>query len=64
MPGQVRALGAAVGDLVEADAPVITLEAMKMEHAVGAGVGGRLAELRVEVGDQVQRGQVLAIIEP
>jgi biotin carboxyl carrier protein len=64
MPGQVRAIAASTGDIVAAGAPVVTLEAMKMEHTVVAGTEGHLAEILVELGDQVQRGQILAVIEP
>ena len=54
----------AIGDAVEAGDPIVTLEAMKMEHVVTAPIAGRLAELRVRPADQVARGQVLAIVEP
>ena len=53
-----------VGEPVEAGDPIVTLEAMKMEHVVTAPIAGRLAELRVRPADQVTRGQVLAIVEP
>ena len=36
MPGAVLAVHVAVGATVEAGDPVVTLEAMKMEHAVVA----------------------------
>jgi 3-methylcrotonyl-CoA carboxylase alpha subunit len=64
MPGQVLAIGAAAGTAVEAGDPVVTLEAMKMEHGVAATSPGRVVELLVRVGDQVQRGQRLAVVEP
>jgi biotin carboxyl carrier protein len=48
----------AIGD------PIITLEAMKMEHAVTAAIAGRITEIVVRPADQVTRGQVLAVIEP
>jgi biotin carboxyl carrier protein len=41
----------------------VTLEAMKMEHAVAAPMDGRLAQLLVRAGDQVTRGQLLAVLE-
>ena len=47
-----------------AGAPIVTLEAMKMEHGVVAPMAGRLAELRIAAGDQVTRGQVLGVVEP
>jgi acetyl-CoA/propionyl-CoA carboxylase biotin carboxyl carrier protein len=64
MPGAVVSVYRELGDAVEAGDPVVTLEAMKMEHVVKAPIPGRLAELRVRPGEQVARGQVLAIIEP
>jgi excisionase family DNA binding protein len=64
MPGQVLAIGPAVGSAVDAGDPVITLEAMKMEHVVATPGPGRLADVLVRVGDQVQRGQRLAVVEP
>jgi propionyl-CoA carboxylase alpha chain len=64
MPGQVLSIGAVVGAVVEAGETVVTLEAMKMEHAVTAPSAGRVADVYVHVGDQVVRGQQLAIVEP
>ncbi len=40
---------------------VVTVEAMKMEHALSAPVDGTV-ELLVAVGDQVKVGQTLARI--
>ncbi|MFT4042229.1 MAG: biotin carboxylase N-terminal domain-containing protein [Gordonia sp. (in: high G+C Gram-positive bacteria)] len=64
MPGNVLAVHAALGDQVEEGVPFIVLEAMKMEHTVNAPETGRVAELLVGVGDQVQGGALLARIEP
>ena len=64
MPGAVLRVHAAAGQAVEAGDPIVTLEAMKMEHVVAATVAGRLGEVRVGPADQVTRGQLLAIIEP
>ena len=64
MPGAVIAVHWSAGDRVEAGAPIVTLEAMKMEHAVLAPVDGTLTEIGVRAGDQVTRGQVLAVVEP
>ena len=63
MPGAVLAVHAAVGAEVAAGDPVVTLEAMKMEHVVAAPRPGRITDLRVRPGDQVTRGQVLAALE-
>jgi acetyl-CoA carboxylase carboxyltransferase component len=49
---------------VAAGAPVVVLEAMKMEHDVLADVDGVVRELAVTVGQAVQEGQPLATLEP
>ncbi len=59
MPGSVVALGVADGEPVAAGELVVTVEAMKMEHALAAPVEG-VVELLVAVGDQVKVGQPLA----
>jgi acetyl-CoA/propionyl-CoA carboxylase biotin carboxyl carrier protein len=64
MPGSVIAIHATSGDALSAGDPVVTIEAMKMEHAVTAPIDGHLTELAVTLGDQVTRGQALAAIEP
>ena len=64
MPGSVLTVHAAAGAAVAAGDPVVTLEAMKMEHAVVAPIDGHLTDLRVGTGEQVARGQVLGIVEP
>jgi len=64
MPGNVIRLGAAVGDRVSAGQPVLWLEAMKMEHTIAAPVAGVLSALNVEVGRQVELGEVLAVVDP
>ena len=61
MPGSVVAVGVADGDRVDAGTVVVTVEAMKMEHALTAPVDG-VVELLVAVGDQVKVGQPLARI--
>ena len=64
MPGSILTVHVAVGQTVDAADPIVTLEAMKMEHGVAAPIGGRVAELRARPGDQVARGDVLAVVEP
>lgn len=61
MPGAVVAVGVTDGAEVTAGAVVVTVEAMKMEHALSAPVDG-VVELLVAVGDQVKVGQPLARI--
>ena len=61
MPGSVVAVGVQDGQRVAAGAVVVTVEAMKMEHALAAPVDG-VVELLVAVGHQVKVGQPLARI--
>ena len=64
MPGAVLRVHGTVGQAVTAGDPVVTLEAMKMEHVVISPIAGRIVEVRVHAGDQVGRGQLLALVEP
>jgi acetyl-CoA carboxylase biotin carboxylase subunit len=64
MPGRIVSVGAAVGDKVVRGQAIVTLEAMKMEHALTAPFDGALADLNAKAGDQVSEGVVLARIEP
>ncbi len=64
MPGAVLAVHVVTAQAVEAGDPMVTLEAMKMEHIVTAPFAGRIADIRVRPGDQVSRGQRLATVEP
>ncbi|MGH3959645.1 acetyl/propionyl/methylcrotonyl-CoA carboxylase subunit alpha [Mycobacterium sp.] len=61
MPGSVVAVGVDDGAEVTAGTVVVTVEAMKMEHALTAPVDG-VVELLVAAGDQVKVGQSLARI--
>ena len=63
MPGSVIRLGAEVGAEVTAGQPILWLEAMKMEHKIVAPAAGVLTELNVAVGQQVEVGAVLAVVE-
>ena len=60
MPGKVIALLAEAGAPVARDAPLLIVEAMKMEHTVRAPQAGLLQAYRVAVGDQVAMGEQLA----
>ncbi len=62
MPGSVVSVLVASGDRVEADQPLLIVEAMKMEHVLTAPSAG-IARLDAAIGDHVERGQLLAAIE-
>ena len=64
MPGVVTRLHTAEGEQVAAGAPVVTLEAMKMQHEIRAPVAGVVTRLDTAQGDQVDAGAVLAVVDP
>jgi 3-methylcrotonyl-CoA carboxylase alpha subunit len=63
MPGRIIAVEVAAGDSVTKGQKLLTLEAMKMEHALIAPFDGVVAELNAGTGDQVQVDALLAKIE-
>jgi len=64
MPALVVATPLKVGAEVEAGAPVLVLESMKMETVLRAPFRARLRECVVSVGSQVQTGAPLLRLEP
>jgi len=63
-PALVVATPAQVGDVVAAGAPVVVLESMKMETVLVAPIAGRVKELMVITGSQVETGAPLVRLEP
>ena len=63
LPGVSRKLMCKPGDSVEVDAPVVVLEAMKMENEIKAPVAGTIAEFFVVEGDSVNTGDNLFRID-
>ncbi len=51
------------GDLVRPGQALAVLEAMKMEHLVCAGAGGRVVKIAVEAGQTVAEGQPVVFLE-
>jgi 3-methylcrotonyl-CoA carboxylase alpha subunit len=64
MPGKVIAVTTSIGARVERGAPLLVMEAMKMEHTIVAPADGVVAELLYGVGDQVAEGAELVRFEP
>ena len=63
MPGKVTAVEVAQGEKVAKGQRLLTLEAMKMEHALTAPFDGTVAELSATAGTQVKEGQLLVRVE-
>jgi biotin carboxyl carrier protein len=62
MPGLLKRVHVREGDVVERDAAVVTLEAMKMENEIRAPSAGRIARLGASEGAKVEGGALLALI--
>lgn len=63
MVGKIVAVTVKVGDKVEENDQIATLEAMKMEMPVVAPVGGVIKEIRVSPGQEVEAEGIIAVIE-
>jgi 3-methylcrotonyl-CoA carboxylase alpha subunit len=63
MPGKVTAIDVSPGEKVAKGQRLLTLEAMKMEHALTAPFDGTVAELHAKTGAQVTEGQLLVKVD-
>jgi acetyl/propionyl-CoA carboxylase alpha subunit len=64
MPGKVTQLSVQPGDTVVKGQALLTLEAMKMEHALTAPFDGKVETVAAALGDQVSEGAVLVKLAP
>ena len=63
MPGLVVRVAVEEGGRVEAGAPVVVLEAMKMENELRAPAAAVVKGIKVKAGQAVEKGQVLVEFE-
>jgi 3-methylcrotonyl-CoA carboxylase alpha subunit len=63
MPGKVLQVLVQAGGRVLKGAPLVILEAMKMEHTIAAPHDGRIAEIHFKAGEQVNEGVELLRLE-
>lgn len=63
LPGVVVSVAVKEGDTVAAGQTLLTIEAMKMEHAIKAPRAGVVTALKYRVGDRVREGSALAELE-
>ena len=63
MNGRVVAVLVKPGEKIAAGQPVMTLEAMKMEHVHTAGIAGTVSVIDVVEGEQVTTGKIVVEIE-
>jgi biotin carboxyl carrier protein len=62
MPGKVVRVLVAPGDEVRTGQGLVVVEAMKMENEVRSSAAGEVVDLRIQAGDTVALGAVLAVI--
>jgi biotin carboxyl carrier protein len=63
MPGKVVRVLLKPGDEVAAGQGVVVVEAMKMQNEIKSPKAGRILEVRVAEGENVDNKQVLAVVE-
>lgn len=64
MPGQVVTIQVDVGEEVVEGQRLLTLEAMKVEHAITAPFDGSVVEFPAAAGTQVAMGAKFVMVEP
>jgi biotin carboxyl carrier protein len=63
MPGLVVRINVQPGDTIHAGQGVIVVEAMKMENELKSPAAGRVARIHATVGQPVEKGAVLVVLE-
>lgn len=61
--GRVVRVEKNVGDAVSVEDTLLVLESMKMEIPVEAPSAGTVSEIRVGEGDNVEEGDILAVLD-
>lgn len=64
MPGRIVRVLCEPGSAVAAGAPLLVIEAMKMQNELCASAAGVVQAVRVRMGDTVERGAVLIELTP
>ena len=64
LPGTIVAVHVATGQKVARGTPLVTVEAMKMEHTLTAPYDGVVSRIAYAITDRVQAGAVLAELTP
>ena len=62
LQGTVMSVLVSEGDVVEAEAVICVLEAMKMENPIRTSIAGTVIEVRAQPGDALGPGDIVAIV--
>lgn len=63
MPGKIVRVLVSAGEQVDAGAGIVVVEAMKMQNEMKSPKAGTVSTLNVQVGETVNAGDVLAVVE-
>jgi len=63
IPGKIVSVKVSVGDKVEEDAELCSLQSMKMQNPILSPVDGTVIEVRVKVEQTVGTGEILVVVE-
>jgi biotin carboxyl carrier protein len=63
IPGKIVSVNVSVGDKVEEDAELCSLQSMKMQNPILSPVDGTVTEVKVQPEQTVETGEVLIVIE-
>jgi biotin carboxyl carrier protein len=63
LPGVIKEVKVKVGESVKTNAPVIIMEAMKMETVISSTLDGVIKEIKVKPAQSVQQGEILVTFE-
>jgi biotin carboxyl carrier protein len=63
MPGRIIQISCQVGEAVAVGAPLVVMEAMKMQNELSAKSAGIVRAISVVVGQSVERGELLIELE-
>lgn len=63
LPGKIVSINVKEGNKVKEGDLILVIEAMKMENEIYSPVGGIAKEIKVSVGDVVEVGETLLILE-
>lgn len=63
LPGKVSKVHVIAGAILSEGDKVRTIESMKMGNPIPSPVSGRVVEVKIAIGQQVNGGQALVIVE-
>ena len=63
LAGKILAVLVEPGSKIEEDDELLVIEALKMENHVYAPSGGSVKEIKVKIGDSVEDGALILVLE-